>query len=108
MAKPRSFRDSTRRRMKVWVASILCFCLSPASPARADGWCVYGVFEGQTTSRWIQLNNPEASTGASSVALAIAARLAGKRVSVYLDLAQDTCASFPNWSAAIRHVRMLD
>ena len=125
MAQP-TFRDPAMRT-KLHLGWLLCLCLSPGASAWADEWCdlqsgwqiythgnssnkvwIYGVFVGQTNSRWIQINNPEASTGASNVALAMAASVSGKRISVYLDSVQDTCATFPNWSAAIRHLRVLD
>jgi hypothetical protein len=39
--------------------------------------------------------------------LALAAKLAGKGLSVYLDSPSHTCASFPDWSGGIRHMRIL-
>src|SRR5688572_28466527 len=114
MAKPSSYWNPARRT-KLCVAWFLCLSLSPGCPVWAAEWCdlqsgwqiythgnssdkvwIYGVFEGQTNSRWIQINNPPTSNGSANVALAMAARVAGKRVSVYLDSVQDTCATFPD------------
>lgn len=100
--------------------------LFASSAANAEEWCnlqadwdvythgnssdavwIYGVFVGQTTYRWIRINDPSAGIGEANVAMALAAKLAGRGIAVYLDASQDTCANFPNWSGAIRHMRLL-
>jgi hypothetical protein len=95
-----------------------------ASSAFAQGWCslsagsysvvshgtkspyvwIYGNFVGQTNDNWIPIKN--SSYGESTVAITLAAQLAGKGVSVYLDGENDTCANYENWIGVIRHVRI--
>ncbi len=101
-----------------------CVMLLP-KPGAAAGWCnlaagtytvvshgtksastyLFGPFEGTSTSVWIPIAN--ATYGDSSVAIALAAQLADKRLSVYLDSANDTCANYPSWSGVIRHVKII-
>ena len=42
--------------------------------------------------------------------MALGAKLAGKNVSIYVDSASYTCATFPSWAPVgeVRHVRVLD
>jgi hypothetical protein len=49
------------------------------------------------------------TVGKGNVALILAAQMAGKGVSVYIDSPSYICASFPNWApiGAIRHIRVL-
>lgn len=97
-----------------------------SGPASANVWCdlaagsysvvshgtkspnvwINGVFTGQTVGVWIPIKN--ANYGEGSVAIALAAQLAGKGVSVYLDGANDTCANYASWSGVIRHVRIVN
>jgi hypothetical protein len=102
----------------------LAISLSFAQTARAEGWCemqpgwevqthgsmgntvwIVGAFAGTTTWRWIALNNPSTGVGQASVAVAIAAQMAGRGIHVYLDGPTDTCSNFANWSGVVRHVR---
>lgn len=99
--------------------------LSPA-PSNATGWCdlsaenyylithgtksnkvwVVGRFEGSNEHKWIPI--ADSNYGASSVALVLAAQLAGKGISVYLDADSETCTTYTSWSGVIRHVRFWD
>ena len=97
-----------------------------AGHAGATGWCdfqpgwhvithgaksekvwVYGRISGQDSSIWVQINNPTAGTGANSVAVALAAQFAGRRLQFYID-DDAICSTFPNWGNKVRHVRSLD
>jgi hypothetical protein len=112
--------------MKKLVNAVAVLGLLVAGTARAEGWCdlqdgwellthgnnsntayITGTFVGQTTARWIQINLPATGIGQSNVAMALAAKLAGKNVSLYLNGVNDTCANFANWSSDIRHMRIL-
>jgi hypothetical protein len=50
-----------------------------------------------------------ATIGKGNVALILAAQMAGKGVSVYLDSPSATCANFPSWApvGSLRHIRIL-
>lgn len=65
---------------------------------------IHGKFVGETSPVWIPIKN--ATYGESSVAIALAAQLAGKNLAVYLDDANDTCANYSSWNGVIRHVRI--
>lgn len=66
-------------------------------------WLI-GTFVGQTTGKWVLIKT--STYGESSVAVALAAQLAGKGVSVYVDGVNDTCANYVSSTGPIRHVRI--
>jgi hypothetical protein len=98
-----------------------------AANATAEGWCdlaagsydlvshgtksdqVYlvGQLSGASTSIWMTI--ADSTVGKGNVALILAAEMAGKGVSVYLDSPSATCANFTSWApiGGIRHVRIL-
>lgn len=97
-----------------------------SSMAGATGWCdlqpgwdiytsgnnsnqvwIYGVFVGQSTYRWIRINDTATGYGQTNIAMALSALMSSRGISVYLDEVEDTCANFPNNSGAIRHMRVL-
>lgn len=49
------------------------------------------------------------TVGKSNVAVILAAEMAGKGVSIYLDAPSATCAAYPSWApiGGIRHVRII-
>jgi hypothetical protein len=96
-----------------------------SSVVQAAGWCnvlpgyrvtthgnnsenvwLYGTLEGQSSAIWMQIAT--GSTGKSNVAVALAAEVSGRNLLVYVDLPEHTCANFPNWSSAIRHLQIAD
>jgi hypothetical protein len=62
---------------------------------------------GASTTIWIAI--ADNTVGKSNVALILAAEMAGKGVSIYLDALSATCATYPSWApiGGIRHVRIL-
>jgi hypothetical protein len=98
-----------------------------AIDAHAEGWCdlaagsydlvsngtvtdqVYlvGQLPGAPSTIWIPI--ADATVGKADVALILAAEMAGKGISVYLNAPSATCANFASWSSigSIRHVRIL-
>lgn len=102
--------------------------LAVAGPAaHAEGWCdlvpggwsvvthggkadnvfILGRIQGAPSDIWIQIASP--TVGKANVAVALAAQMGGRNISIYLDSATATCETFPSWSPldAIRHVRLL-
>lgn len=73
---------------------------------KSDNVWLNGSFVGNTAGVWVPIAN--ATYGKSSVSLAIAAQIAGKGVSVYLDGQNDTCANYVTWAGVIRHVKIDD
>lgn len=95
--------------------------------ASAEGWCdisagiydlrthgtvsdlVYlvGQLPGAPSAIWISI--ADSTIGKSNVALILAAQVAGKGLSIYLDAPSATCATYPSWApiGGIRHVRMI-
>jgi len=92
----------------------------------AEGWCSYsagefdvithgnksdqvylvGKFSGATTGKWVNIVNSTA--GKHNLSLALAAKMAGKGLSVYVDAAEYDCETYPSWSTSpIRHVRII-
>ena len=67
---------------------------------------IYGKFVYESAWRWNPIKN--ATHGESSVAIALAAQLTGKGLSVYSDSASDTCAKFSNQNGIIRHVKVVN
>ena len=65
---------------------------------------LYGNFAGLSTTVWIPI--ADTTYGSANVSIALAAELAGRSVQVYLDGANDTCATYVSWSGVIRHVRI--
>ena len=110
-------------RPSALVGMIILASLTP-SPGIAEEWCsfaagtyevisngtksqsvwLYGKFIGQSSNVWVPIKN--ASYGDSSVAIALAAQMAGKQVSVFVDGTNDTCANYVSWSGVIRHVKV--
>jgi hypothetical protein len=72
----------------------------------SDSVWLYGALVGQSSPIWIPISNGTA--GKANVAVALAAQVSGRGLSVYLDLPEHTCANFPNWNGAIRHVQITD
>jgi len=114
-----------KKRMSLLAATTLLACA--AVPASAEGWCdmaggwqvvthggmadnvfILGRLQGGTSDIWIQIAS--ASVGKSNVAVAIAAQIAGRNLSLYLDSPSATCSNFASWQPvnAIRHVRLTD
>jgi len=105
---------------------IVLFIVLFSASSFAQGWCNYlpgeyevvthgtksenvyllGNFEGSTTSKWIYIATP--TTGKTNVSLALAAQMAGKGLSVYIDSAAYTCDTYPSWSTSpIRHLKII-
>lgn len=112
---------SIRRALTVVGLSLL------AINARAEGWCdiaagsydlvsngtvsdqVYlvGQLAGAPATIWMVI--ADSTVGKADVALLLAAQMAGKGVSIYLNAPSATCANFASWSpiGSIRHVRIV-
>jgi hypothetical protein len=94
--------------------------------ALAEGWCnvqsgyslithgnkgdelyILGRLVGQSGEIWIELGG--GSTGKANAAVVLAAQVSGKDIQVFLDLASDTCTTFPSWAGLgrVRHVRIV-
>ena len=106
--------------------SVLAFALL-AIDAHAEGWCdiaagsydlvsngtvsdqvyVVGQLAGASSTIWIPI--ADSTVGKADVALVLAAQMAGKGISLYLNAPSATCANFASWSTigSIRHVRIL-
>ena len=114
-------------QVKRFLAVILISALAGNSLAHAEEWCdlapgwsvvthgtkaenvfLLAQFQGAPSGIWIQI--ADATVGKSNVAMALAAQLAGKRLSLYLDTNAYTCATFPSWAGVgqIRHLRIID
>jgi hypothetical protein len=112
--------SQTNRKLN-WMAPLALLLAAPA--AHAEGWCellpgwsvvthgtradnvfILGQFQGAPNGIWIQISS--ATIGKANVAVALGAQLAGKGLSLYVDSASYTCATFPSWAplAEIRHV----
>jgi hypothetical protein len=108
------------------ILSCFALCLWTLG-ANAEGWCdlaagsydlvshgtvsdkfyLIGQLPGAPSAVWMTI--ADNTVGKGNVALILAAQMAGKGVSVYIDSPSYTCASFPNWApiGAIRHIRVL-
>jgi hypothetical protein len=66
-----------------------------------------GQLPGAPAIIWITIADD--TVGKSNVALILAAQLAGKGISLYLDAPTATCANYPSWApiGGIRHIRIL-
>ena len=92
----------------------------------AEGWCnlksgftvvthgtktnnvyILGEIEGRSGGLWITIADD--NVGKNNISLALAAQMASKTLSIYLDSADDNCDTFPSWAPVgkIRHVRIL-
>jgi hypothetical protein len=98
-----------------------------AIDARAEGWCdlaagsydlvsngtvtdqvyVVGQLVGASSAIWIPI--ADSTVGKADVALVLAAQMAGKGISLYLNAPSATCANFASWSTigSIRHVKII-
>lgn len=67
---------------------------------------LYGKLEAQNSGIWVKIS--DGKIGSANVSLAMAAQVAGKGLSIFLDEANVTCATFPNWApfGKIRHLSM--
>lgn len=94
--------------------------------ALAEGWCnfkpgfsvvthgtksnnvyILGELEGRTGAMWIMIADD--TIGQNNISIALAAQMAGKTLSIYLDSADDNCDNFQSWAplGKLRHVRIL-
>jgi len=73
----------------------------------SDQVYLVGQLPGGASSIWIPI--ADSTVGKADVALILAAVMAGKGVSIYLNAPSATCANFASWSVigSIRHVRIL-
>jgi hypothetical protein len=103
-----------------------CLTFVISTPSLAEGWCdiqpgflfathgnmgneayILATLPGASQTIWITITTND--FGKANVALALAAQLSGKGVSIYLDDASMTCATYPSWSASpIRHMRIIN
>jgi len=74
---------------------------------RAENVMILGRLQGAPSDIWIQLSSP--TLGKANVAVALGAQLSGRDLSIYVDSAVYTCASFPSWApmGEIIHFRVL-
>ena len=74
---------------------------------KTDNTYIIATIEGREDSMWIFMS--DGNVGKNNVSLALAAQLAGKTLSIYLDAEGDTCSNFPSWAPVgrVRHVRLL-
>lgn len=109
---------------KVLTVSLVCIVMF-SNFVLAEGWCEFeyytvithgtksnqvflnGKLKDQESGIWVLISDGE--KGSASVSLALAAQMAGKELSIYLDDAADTCSNFPSWapSGKVRHLRIL-
>ena len=103
----------------IWISLLF------SNTAFAEGWCNYsagdfevvtngtksdnvyllGNFTGKTATKWVYIASTTA--GKNNLSLALAAQMAGKGLSVYIDSAEYDCDSYPSWSTSpIRHVKI--
>lgn len=75
---------------------------------KSDNVYILGQFVGAPNAIWIQIAN--STVGKANVAVALGAQLAGKKLSLYVDSASYTCATFPSWApiGEIRHIQVMD
>jgi len=73
---------------------------------KTDEVYLYGKLEEQSSKIWIRLSDGQ--LGQTNVSLALAASMAGKGISIYIDSAE-TCESFPSWApmGSLRHVQII-
>ncbi|KGJ91760.1 hypothetical protein [Colwellia psychrerythraea] len=101
------------------------FALLISNSVYAEGWCEFdyytvvthgtktnnvhlnGKLKEQSNSTWIMIS--DGTTGNMNVSLALAAQMAGKKLSIYLDDAAHTCENFPSWAGVgkLRHLKVL-
>ena len=112
--------------MKDKIMIFLAIAFIAGSPASfAEGWCTFesgyqvtthgvksnttyivGKFEGETRSHWIKIS--DGTIGEANISVALAAQLAGKKLSIYLDGADDQCDNIVAWYNDMRHLRIID
>lgn len=73
----------------------------------SDNVYLNGKLAKQNNGIWVVISN--GTIGSANVSLAMAAQVAGKGLSIYLDEENATCATFPNWApfGKVRHFKML-
>ena len=110
----------------VFAFSCLVSLITFSNSASAEGWCdiqpgyqlisngnkaesfyMLAQLPGQANAIWLVIS--DGSVGKGNVALVLAAQMAGKGISIYLDAPSATCATFPSWApmGSIRHLRIL-
>lgn len=106
------------------ILGIVCFFII-SSNLFAEGWCtiksdfkvitngiktdrvwIYGSFENLDQVHWLQIAND--TMGKSNVSLALAAQVAGKRIQIFLDGADETCENIDASYANMRHLQLID
>ena len=110
-------------KKSVLYSAILALMIS--NSVYAEGWCEFdyytvtthgtksnqvhlnGKLKGQTTGIWVLIS--DGTVGKANVSLALAAQMAGKKLSIYLDSAAHTCENYPSWAGVgtLRHLRIL-
>ena len=70
---------------------------------KSESAYVIGAFSGETVAKWVGIAN--SSYGKNNIALALAAQISEKSLSVYID-DSETCSTFTSWSDKIRHVKI--
>ncbi|NVJ60831.1 MAG: hypothetical protein HWE27_10585 [Gammaproteobacteria bacterium] len=96
-----------------------------SSNSSAEGWCdfsvgdyqiithgnksdqvyIMGKVQGTAGNKWYTIAN--ASAGKHNISLVLAAQIAGKGISIYIDSADYDCNTYPSWSTSpIRHVKI--
>lgn len=112
--------------VNAWLILAITLAAFRAPAVHAEEWCdlvpgwqvtthggmtdnvyIRGRLQGGSGDIWIQIAS--ATVGKTNVAAALAAQLAERNLSLYLDAAGATCANFGSWQpvTAIRHVRVL-
>jgi hypothetical protein len=104
---------------------ILLMVFFNVNSAYAEGWCElepgYGLLTNGTKSDTVYISGgfkdiagnhsliiANGTVGKHNVALALSALMSGKRIAVYLDAANDTCANIPVSYSNIRHIKIVN
>lgn len=111
--------------MRKYIGSLVILGVLLSNISYAEGWCEFeyytvithgtktnqvhlnGKLKDQSGGIWVLISDGE--KGNANVSLALAAQMAGKKLSIFVDSANYTCANFPSWApiGEVRHLRML-
>ena len=65
---------------------------------------VNGEFEGRSENLWIPIAKP--GLYEANITIALAAQMASESLVLYIEEADGSCGSIPDWDATVRHVRI--